>query len=636
MKTKKKTRRLSEQLIGQLLLFMTFLFILLLLVILRLLFDVEKTNQEEVIGNLMESNVQIMDRNLSGIISLAKNLQGVVNEGVYNEAEIQRHIHRLLLDNPILVSACLAYDEQNPPHCTTFSLVAQRMNAIKNTNDDFLYKDWFQIPRLTGRPYWSDPWYDKEGAKTIVCSYSVPLTRKGKAQGIIRVDLPLENLRRIIVNLRVKESGRAFLVSGNGMIMAHPTDSLAMNYTIFDLVNRYPDVQMRTLAKKVVAGEVGFERNRNLGMKGDVWLTFRPLPTNNWSLVAIVPHREVFVHLHYLSLILSLAVLFGFLVLSLMIWVRVQALNKPLTELVDGIKQAGEGDLSPAPPLETESYEIQVISENFEAMKSSLSAHIDNLQALTEERNRISSELEFASNVQRSLIPNGNSIKPGNLDVYGLLEPAGMVGGDLFDYFLIDEGHFLFAIADVVGKGVGAAMTMTMATTLLRSIAQHHKKPQEILSQLNAFFMGHKLESGYMTMALGIIDLASGVCVFSNAGHLPLYVLSQDGQIRKHERTHSTALGFFDNIKIESEELRLDAGDKILLVTDGVTEATNPNDHLFGTQGLEKTLAGLKGASVEKTAKSILETVLDFADPEKGRDDITILAIEYLGGLQKP
>lgn len=615
---------------------MVFLFLFLLIVILRLLYDVEKTNQEESIGNLTESNVQIMDRNLSGIISLAKNLQSVVNEGVYNQTEIQRHIHRLLLDNPILVSACLAYDEQNIPHSTTFSLVAQKMEAIKNTNDDFLYKDWFQIPRLTGRAYWSDPWYDKEGTKTIVCSYSVPLTHKGKTQGIIRVDLPLENLRRIIVNLRVKESGKAFLVSGNGMIMAHPSNSLAMNYTIFDLVDRNPNIEMRALAKKIVAGEQGFVRNRGLGTLGDVWLAFKPLPTNSWSLVVIVPHSEVFVYLRYLSIILSLAAVFGFLILSLMIWIRVKALNKPLTELVEGIKQAGAGDLSPAPLLETESYEIQVISENFEAMKSSLSAHIDNLQTLTEERNRISAELEFASSVQRSLIPNGDSRKPKNLEIHGLLEPAGMVGGDFFDYFMVDEGRFLFAIGDVVGKGVGAAMTMTMATTLLRSIAPHHKNPQEILSQLNTFFMGHKLESGYMTMALGIIDLASGSCVFSNAGHLPLYVLSQDGQIHKYEKTHSTALGFFEKIEIESEKIKLEAGDKVLLVTDGVTEASNPNDHLFGTQGLEKTLAVLKGASVEQTAKSILETVLDFADPQKGRDDITILAIQFLAKLQKP
>ncbi len=635
MTLKKKTRRLSSQLIGQLLLFMAVLFASLLFVILRMLFDVERTTQEESIANMVESNVQIIDRNLSGIVSLAKNLQGVVNDGVYNEAQIQRHIHHLLLDNPVLASACLAYSSSSSPHATTFSLTDQRIKATQSVGDDFLYKDWFQIPWLTGRPYWSDPWYDSEGAKTVVCSYSIRLTKRGKFLGIIRLDLPLENLRRIVVKMRVKESGTAFLVGSNGMIMAHPSDSLAMNYTIFDLVNLSPTQEMRDLAKRVVRGEQGFERGRNLGTLDDNWIAFHPLPSNNWSLVAMVPHREVFAHLRYLSIILSLAVLFGFLVLSYMIWFRVRALNEPLTELVEGIKLAGAGDLSPSPRIETESYEIQVIAENFEAMKNSLNRHIENLEELTKEKNRISAELAFASNVQRSLIPNGHTSKPPNLDIYGLLEPAGLVGGDLYDYFMVDEKRFLFAIADVVGKGVGAAMTMTMATTLLRNIAPNQDKPQMILSQLNTFFMNHKLEAGYLTMALGIIDLASGVCVFSNAGHLPLYIVGHDGQIHKHQRTHSTALGFFENIKITSEEFKLQKGDKILLITDGVTEARNPNDHLFGTQGLEKTLAELKGASAEQTAKTILETVLAFADPEKGRDDITILAIEYLDNLKE-
>ena len=635
MKMKKKTQRLSSQLIGQLLLFMAVLFVSLLFVILRMLFDVERTNQEESISNLVESNVQIIDRNLSGIISLAKNLQSVVNDGVYDDAQIQRHIHHLLLDNPVLTSACLAYFEPNSSHATTFTLKEQRINANQSVSDDFLFKDWYQIPWLTGRPYWSDPWYDGEGTKTIVCSYSIQLTKKGKNLGIIRLDLPLANLRRIVVKMRVKESGTAFLVGSNGMIMAHPRDSLAMNYTVFDLVNLTPTKEMREVAKRVVRGEQGFERGRDLGNIDDSWIAFHPLPSNSWSLVAMVPHREVFAHLRYLSIILSLAVLFGFLVLAFMLWFRVQTLNEPLMDLVEGIKLAGAGDLSPSPPIESESYEVQVIAENFEAMKSSLSTHIENLKELTQEKNRISAELAFASNVQRSLIPNGNTSKPPNLDVYGLLEPAGMVGGDLFDYFMVDNRRFLFAIADVVGKGVGAAMTMTMATTLLRNIAPNHEKPQTILSELNTFFMSHKLEAGYLTMALGIIDLVSGVCLFSNAGHLPLYILGNDGQIHKHERTHSTALGFFENIKIKSEEFTLTAGDKILLVTDGVTEATNPNEHLFGTQGLERTLAQLKGVSAEKTTNAILEAVLDFADPEKGRDDITILAIEYLGNLQE-
>lgn len=636
MITSKKTRPLGRQLISFMFVFMVMLFLLTILITRHLVYNVMRSSAEESISNLTEANVQMIDKNLANIMTIAQELRTVINNDIYNQGQLEHHIHHLLIDSPRLISVCLAYDSPSPKRTQTFLLENQQIRSIPKQDNDYLYKDWFQIPWLSQRPWWSDPWFDSLGSGEGVCSYSLPLTIKGQYRGIIRLDTPMETLRRIVQPIRVKKTGYAFLISSNGTIVAHPSDSLAMNYTVFDLANRYDRQDLRRSSKNAVSGQSGFERVRMDEPNRDTWVAFRPLPSNHWSMVVVVPNREVFADLRYLTIIFTIASVMAFLILAGTIWYRTHALNQPLTELVEAIKLAGEGDLQPGPEIASNTYEIQVIAENFAKMKGSLTGYINNLQQVTEEKNSIMAEVTFASAIQRNLIPKNSDLSklPPNLKTFGILEPAGVIGGDLYDYFLKDDGHFLFAIADVIGKGVAASMTMTMMTTLLRSVSPVKDSPEDILHTLNTFLVDNNLESDFVTMILGIIDLNSGSCVFSNAGHVPLYQLSAQGGFRRFAATHSTALGFFDNTKFTSELLQLAPGDKILVFTDGVTEAVNASDNLFGTAGLEKVLRGIDGTPPEGTVQAVISAVNAFADPQKGRDDTTILVIEYLGPLK--
>ncbi len=636
METQKKTKTLAYQLITFMFIFMVLLFLLTILITRQLTYEVMRSSAEESISNLTETNVQSIDKNLANLMTVAQNLQTVINNDLYNPQNFERHLHELLIVNPQLVSVCLAYDPSANKQTQTFTLKNQQLQSVSAPDDDYLYKDWFQISALSQRSWWSDPWFDALGSEKLVCSYSIPLTVRNVYMGILRLDTPMESLRRIVTPIRVKKTGYAFLISSNGMIVAHPSDSLAMNYTIFDLANRFDRDDLRQIGRYAISGQSGFERIRRDDENTDSWVAYRPLPSNHWSLVVVVPHREVFADLRYLTIIFTLASVLAFLILAGTIWYRTRALYQPLAELVDAIKNAGEGDLQPSPVIEADTYEIRVIAENFEKMKSSLTSHINNLQLVTEEKNRILAEVTFASAIQRNLIPKNNDLSklPPNLKTYGILEPAGAVGGDLYDYFIKDKDQFLFAIADVVGKGVAASMTMTMMTTLLRSVSPGQQNTDSILQILNSFLVDNNLESGFVTMILGIIDLKSGRCVFSNAGHVPLYLLPAMGGFQKFATTHSTALGFFDNIRITSEIIELSPGDKILVFTDGVTEAVSPRESLFGTAGLETVLAETPCYSPEVTAHAVLSAVKDFADPQRDRDDTTILVIEYLNPLQ--
>ncbi|HQP27310.1 MAG TPA: SpoIIE family protein phosphatase [Candidatus Syntrophosphaera sp.] len=635
MNTSKKTKYLGQQLISFMFIFMLILFLVTFLITRQLAYKVMRSNAEESISNLTETNAQMIDKNLSNIMTIAQELRTVINDDLYTPKQLKRHIHHLLIDNPRLISVCLAYDKPSTKRTQTFYLENQQIRSIPAEDDDYLYKDWFQIPWLSLRPWWSDPWFDNLGSKERVCSYSLPLTIKGKHQGIIRLDTPMESLHRIVKPIRVKKTGFAFMIASNGMIVAHPRDSLAMNYSAFDFANRYGDQELRQICKNAVSGQSGFERFRFEKPGPDVWIAYRPLPSNHWSLLVEVPNSEVFADLHSLSIITTIAFVLAFLIFSGTIWYRTSALNQPLSELVDAIKLAGEGELQSGPEIDSNTYEIQVIAENFEKMKSSLTSHINNLQQVTEEKNRIMAEVAFASIIQRNLIPKNDDASklPANLKAFGILEPAGAIGGDLYDYFLKDDKHFLFAIADVAGKGVAAAMTMTMMTTLLRTVSSDKDKPEDILHILNTFLVENNPKSDFVTMVLGIIGLESGSCVFSNAGHTPIYQLKAAGGFSKFATTHSTALGFFDNIKITSDVLQLAPGDKILVFTDGVSEAVDRHDKLFGTDGLEKVLNKEAGSSPEETVQAVLAAVGEFADTQKSHDDTTILVVEFLKPL---
>lgn len=586
---------------------------------------------QESIGNLTSEKVQLIDKKLTRIMTQSRALRNVISYDVLNDSELRRQMLHLLYDNPDLISICVAYGAETDDQSQIYQLIEGKLQTSNIKDTDYQYADWYQIPYLTQKGYWSDPWFDADGSALIVCSYSIPLVINGELLGILRMDMPMENLRRIVLSIRVKETGYAFLLSYNGTIVAHPTDSLAMNYTIFDLAEIFKDPELREIGRRIVRNESGFVKLKSKGFLENFWVYYMPLPSSHWTLATLVPHAEVFADLRSLMTIYLIASVMSFLIIGAIVLGRTHAINEPLKMLVESLKLVGRGDLDSKLSSATNTYEIAFLTNAFEQMRGSLRNYISNLQKVTEERNRILNEVVFASTIQRNLIPKHDnpSLLPENMATFGILEPAGQIGGDLYDYFMINGNHFCFAIADVVGKGIGAAMSMTMVTTLLRTFATLYDTPVQILNHINSFLVKNNLESNFVTMILGIIDLKSGNLVFSNAGHVPLYLLRKDHSLIKYAKTHSTALGFFEELAVESESTQLHPGDEIILITDGITEAMSPDESLFGSAGLELVLNNLSDPDPESTAQAILTGVRNFSHTDVQKDDITILVIEF-------
>jgi sigma-B regulation protein RsbU (phosphoserine phosphatase) len=246
-------------------------------------------------------------------------------------------------------------------------------------------------------------------------------------------------------------------------------------------------------------------------------------------------------------------------------------------------------------------------------------------------------ELNLARSIQESLVPAVFPAHPG-FEVFGAMVPAAQVGGDLFDFFLLDDHRVAFAIGDVSGKGIGAALFMAVSRTVLRVAGSRGAPTHECLTEVNRYLSQDKRNSLYLTCFYGILDLASGDVHYSRAAHNPPYVVRARPEQHSGQRVQelrgagSLPLAMFDGTQYEMATLRLDRGDSLILFTDGITEAMNAQQETYDEARLVALLEQVEGqAAVRDIVGQVVQGAQAFAAGEPPSDDMTVLGLRYLG-----
>jgi sigma-B regulation protein RsbU (phosphoserine phosphatase) len=631
MLQKREDRTIAFQLISFVFAFMLIVFLASILVTRNMYHNIMLDNQLDNMRHLAHERIYLIDGILFRIEGFARIAKSAMTDYGLSEEDRESFLRELLMENPQIHSICIADSVQQGKQPRIMFTVRHRFSERTISGTDYQYQDWFQIPYITEKPYWTEPWVDTEGKGELVVSYSIPIFESGKRTGLLRFDIELSYLQEMISGTGFFKIGSSFLVSASGTLVAHRDMDLVMNQTLFSLSQEYRGSGLERLGHAMVSGEQG-----HIHLTGDspfarAWVYYQPLQSNRWSVGVAIEEDYLLKEVYAILMIQTVASILIFLIVIIIIYARVLSVSRPLKRLALAADRIGSGDFNVQIPESDNSQEIATLSQSFIAMQASLKDYIRNLRITTEEKNQIRSDVMFASEIQTKLIPK-NSEHPFGikaLRAYGILEPAGDIGGDLYDYFMIDEDHFCFVIADVLGKGIVAAMAMTMASTLLPSIAPFYKNSNELLSRLNSFLCRNNIESNFVTALLGIIDLKTGTLQYTNCGHVPLYVRKIDRSFVKYGETHATALGVFDNLKIGYDEIQLNMGDEVILFTDGITEAMSAEDEFLGTSGLEDILRKLPTPNPEVTANSILKSVHQFARGSAHKDDITLLVIDY-------
>lgn len=271
--------------------------------------------------------------------------------------------------------------------------------------------------------------------------------------------------------------------------------------------------------------------------------------------------------------------------------------------------------------------EAGTLANAFSKMAVNIESYVENITAITAENERIGAELNIATQIQADMLPN---IFPTfsdrkEFDIFASMNPAKEVGGDFYDFFFTDENHLALVIADVSGKGVPAALFMVIAKTLIKNQALMGQSPKDILTTVNNQLCENNQAEMFVTVWLGILDTRTGIMTAANAGHEYPVICKAGGEYELYKKKHGLAVAVMEESCYTEYEIQLNKGDTLFVYTDGIAEATDSRNELYGTEHLVETLNRNLNASCEDTVKKVREDIDAFVGDAEQFDDITML-----------
>lgn len=281
--------------------------------------------------------------------------------------------------------------------------------------------------------------------------------------------------------------------------------------------------------------------------------------------------------------------------------------------------------------------EIEDLGQSFNFMIEQLEDYIENLTNVTAEKERIGAELNVATHIQSSMLPCIFPAFPDRdeLDIYATMTPAKEVGGDFYDFFMVDERHIAIVMADVSGKGVPAALFMVIGKTLIKDHTQPGRDLGEVFTEVNNILCESNDNGMFITAFEGVLDLVTGEFRYVNAGHEKPFIYRKNGEYEAYETNAGFVLAGLEDIEYQEQTVNLSIGDKIFQYTDGVTEAVNKDKKLYGMDRLQHALnEKCLECSPEETLRLVKEDIDAFVGDNDQFDDITMLCLEYTGKME--
>ena len=309
----------------------------------------------------------------------------------------------------------------------------------------------------------------------------------------------------------------------------------------------------------------------------------------------------------------------------------------PVSKIAVEAKRFADEHTEPESPLGRDIKavnEIGQLARTVDAMEGQVLNYIDSITRITKEREQIKAELHIASEIQLSMLPREFPVRK-EFEIFATMTPAKEVGGDFYDFFMIDEDHIALVMADVSGKGVPAALFMAISKALIRTRSMMGGTPSEILADVNNQLCEGNEAELFVTVWLGILEISTGKVIAANAGHEYPAIYRKGKGYELFKTKHSPAVATMEDLKFWGSEFELNAGDALYIYTDGVAEATNSNDELYGTDRMIDALDSTEGMSAENILLTMKKSVDDFTGDAPQFDDITMLSLKYYGNITK-
>ena len=593
--------------------------------------------------NLARGTVNRIEAVLYAVEPLPQWLARQVASERPGEQEIVRLLHNELLSSPHIYGSAVVFAPGASAGHTNLAAPfvyrkAGRMQLVNlaDASYDYVSQDWYLLPRELGKAVWTDPYFDEGGGETMLCTYCVPFYCETGGEpvfaGVVCAGVELEHLVRIVSSLKLYQRGYAFLLSQNGQFVSHPNKDYVFKESIFSLADETGDQQWRDIGRKMLRGGEGFVRVRSPNTRFVSWLYYAPI-SSGWSVGILFPEDDILADLRAMNRGVFWIGVIGFSLLLGVITLLSMGVTRPIRTLAEQTHEIARGNLDLALPPVASRDEVGDLSHSFENMRLALKEYVANLAATTAAKERIESELKIAHTIQHSFLPKRFPPFPERIDfdVYAELQAAREVGGDLYDFFLLDAQRLFFSIGDVSGKGVPAALFMAVTKTLMKGVAGQSSSPSEILTKVNRELYVDNEQMMFVTLFCGVLDLRTGELQYTNAGHLPPLLLGASRKVAWLDLPKATMLGISEAPTYTTKTLKLQPMDTLLLYTDGVNEAMNAEQQLFGDDRLLAFAEAQDGREPKELVERLLDSIRRFAGGAEQSDDITVLALRFRG-----
>jgi len=526
------------------------------------------------------------------------------------------------------------------------------------SNYDPRERQWYIIARQEGRPIWTNLYEDAYGHGLMVTCAMPFYDENGDVAGVVGIDALLTDLDRLINEEKSWQSETSFLLDDqNKTIITGDIPEGAPWNDIWEFLSQNDEAFIRDIAQNIADSASGCDlvyfmdtRDERISM---YTISYTTIETVGWRIITLIDYEEIFGPVETLlnniddmtgaslenfdTIILTLIGVFAVVCLitatliSLISRRFTHSLTKPILILQDSVADMAGGNLNHRINISTGD-EIEDLGLSVNKMALDLKEYIANLQKVTAEKERIGAELSIATQIQADMLP---SIFPPfpereEFDIFAIMQPAKEVGGDFYDFFLIDDNHLGIVMADVSGKSIPAALFMVIAKTLINNRARNKENPQDVFINVNNQLREGNETAMFVTAWFGVLEISSGKMTYVNAGHNPPLLKRAGSSFEYLKTKRGFMLAGMENYLYTQQELHFGKGDMLYLYTDGVTEANNAAEELYGEERLKNTLNDLSGLPPAELLPRVKADIDLFACGAPQFDDITMLAISIL------
>ena len=506
---------------------------------------------------------------------------------------------------------------------------------------------------------WKETEIDSYGRPCITASMAVK-DANGKTVAVMAADVNFEQMMSNVIGSGLGETGTTFILGAKRDLVAYSAfmDDVKEHG---DLYNAFEDhfTDSKNVLKKIDDCAFGDGEAFRAVLDGrEIYMTAREIPSTGWLLCTAINAEEItepigkvtaqsdklFADAHdemtdeFKMLILHalIALVVIVLIVSVIAYFISRSISKPIIKLTDTVKNTGEGEFDKKSDIDTRD-EIGDLARGFNKMQDNLKLYTENLKTVTADKERIGAELNVATQIQEDILPRIFPAFPqrNEFDLFASMTPAKEVGGDFYDFFLVDDDHLALVIADVSGKGIPAALFMMVTKILINERTLSGGTPAEVLSIVNDRICDHNDADMFVTVWLGILEISTGKLIAANAGHDDPAICRANGEFEIVKNRHGPVIGAMEGMVYRNFEIDLAVGDKLFLYTDGVPEATDAENNMFTLDGMLNALNEGKALAPQEILKTIWDHVNVFVGDAPQFDDLTMLCMEFKGNAEK-